>query len=162
MTVRAHPRPPLWFLLGALSMPWAAFEAGCTRSPPDATPDGVVQLWLEKMEASTKDPRAAREAYALLGPATRHNLEVRAQRASRIQGRRFEPYEMLAEGRFGLKFRPKTMHVAAVAGNEAKVDVVGADPAAEHASVQCAREQSVWRIEPDLPELTDLPRRDGG
>jgi len=152
------PRFPFFALSLALSP-----AAGCSRSPPDATPDGVVRLWLEKMESSTADPRAVREAYALLGPATRHNLEARAERASRIQGRRFEPYEMLAEGRFGLKFRPKTMSVVGAAGDEAKVDVVGADPTVERATVRCAREQGVWRIEPELPDLTELPRwRDGG
>ena len=151
----------LAFNVAAL-LTWTALAA-CSRSPPDSTPDGVVRLWLEKMETSTADPRAAREAYALLGPATRRNLEVRAERASRIQGRRFEPHEMLAEGRFGLKFRPKTMSVVGTSGDEAKVDVVGTDPAVERATVRCAREDGVWRIEPELPEVTDLPRwRDGG
>ncbi len=146
---------------GLIAAAWLI--AGCSRKPPDATPDGVVRLWLEKMEASTGDPRAAREAYTLLGPATRHNLELRAQRASLIQGRRFEPYEMLAEGRFGLRFRPKSMRVAAISGDEAKVDVVGADTATERATVACAREKGVWRIEPDLPEVADLlQKRDGG
>ncbi|WP_394823458.1 hypothetical protein [Pendulispora albinea] len=141
----------------------ATLATGCSRSPPDATPDGVVRLWLERMETSTRDPRAAREAYALLGPATRKNLEVRAERASRIQGRRFEPYEMLAEGRFGLRFRAKTMSVVGPVGEEARVDVVGTDPAVERATVRCAREQGVWRIEPELPEVTEVPRwRDGG
>src|SRR5262249_1489412 len=111
----------------------------CSRPPPDSTPDGVVRLWLEKMEASSEDPRAALEAYGLLGPSAKHNLEQRAERAGRMQGRRFEPYEMLAEGRFGLKFRPKTMTVRSVGADEAEVDIVGGDPA-EHASVRCARD----------------------
>jgi hypothetical protein len=138
---------------------------GCSRPPADSTPDGVVHLWLEKMEASAEDPRAAREAYALLGPAAKHNLEQRAERAGRMQGRRFEPYEMLAEGRFGLKFRPKTMTVQAVSANEANVDIIGGDTS-EHASVRCARDPQhagVWRIEPELPPVPELLRvRDGG
>ncbi len=136
--------------------------AGCSRSAPDATPDGVVRLWLERMESSTDDPRAAREAYALLGPATRANLEERGVRASRTQGRRVEAYEMLAEGRFGLKFRPKSMS-ANISGETATVEVLGAEPATDHATVHCAREHGVWRIEPDLPDVTALPKwRDGG
>jgi hypothetical protein len=139
-------------------------SAACSRAAPDATPDGVVHLWLERMETSTDDPRAAREAYALLGPASRSTLEDRAARASRVQGRRVEPYEMLAEGRFGLKFRPKTMS-ATVTGDQASVEVMGSDPAAEHATVHCTRERpgEGWRIEPGLPDITALPRwRDGG
>jgi hypothetical protein len=140
----------------------ALLLAGCSRSAPDATPDGVVRLWLERMESSTDDPRAAREAYALLGPATRANLEERGARASRVQGRRVEAYEMLAEGRFGLKFRPKSMS-ANVSGETATVEVLGAEPTTDHATVHCAREHGAWRIEPDLPELTVPPKwRDGG
>jgi hypothetical protein len=142
----------------------SAGSAACSRAAPDATPDGVVHLWLERMETSTDDPRAAREAYALLGPASRATLEDRAARASRVQGRRVEPYEMLAEGRFGLKFRPKTMS-ATVTGDQATVEVMGSDPAAEHATVHCTRERAGegWRIEPGLPDITALPRwRDGG
>src|SRR3954452_21379089 len=86
-----------------------ALFASCSRAAPDATCENAVRLWLERMEASTEDGRAAREAYAILGPTARTNLERRAERASRVQGRQVEPYEMLAEGRFGLKFRPKQM-----------------------------------------------------
>ena len=83
--------------------------AACTRTAPDATPEGAVRLFVEKMESGAEDPRAMREAYQLLGPHARANLKERADRASKGQGRRYEPFEMLAEGRFGLKFRPKTM-----------------------------------------------------
>lgn len=141
-----------------------AFVVACSRQAPDATPDGAVRLWLEKMEASAEDPRAAREAYALLGPSARRNLEQRAERAGRMHGRRFEPYEMLAEGRFGLKFRPKGVTVGQVAGDEATVNVVGADPAVEQVSVRCARdpkEAQAWRIEPELPPVPELLKRDG-
>jgi hypothetical protein len=154
--------------------------AGCARGAPDATPEGAVRLWLEKMETSTEDPRAMREAFVLLGPAARANLDERAQRASRVQGRRVEAYEMLAEGRFGLKFRPKVM-VSHVEGDRATVEVTGDDPVREHARVLCAREPrgqepgdpgehdrdrapapargSAWRVEPELPDVMALPRR---
>ena len=149
--------------LGLLAL--VAGSQACSRPPPDATPDGVVRLWLEKMESSSEDPGAAREAYALLGPSAKHNLEQRAERAGRMQGRRFEPYEMLAEGRFGLKFRPKGMTVQ-TQGDEARVDVVGADPQNERATVRCSRDpkdRELWRIEPDLPPVPELLRaRDGG
>jgi hypothetical protein len=127
-----------------------ALVAACTRPAPDATPEGVVRLWLEKMEAQPEDPHAAREAFQLLGPAARANLEKRAERASRSMGRRVEPYEMLAEGRFGLKFRPKTM-TSSTTGDRATVDIVGSDATLEHATVLCAHEPAGWRVEPELP-----------
>ncbi len=145
----------------ALAMALGASAVACTRAAPDATPDGVVRLWLDKMETSTEDPRAMREAFVLLGPAARANLDERAQRASRVQGRRVEPYEMLAEGRFGLKFRPKAM-VSRIEGDRAIVEVTGDAPMTEHAVVHCAREGAspgVWRVEPELPDVMALPRR---
>ncbi len=127
-----------------------AFVAACSRPAPDATPEGVVRLWLEKMEAQPEDPHASREAFQLLGPAARANLEKRAERASRSMGRRVEAYEMLAEGRFGLKFRPKAM-TSSTTGDRATVDIVGSDPTLEHAIVVCAKEPAGWRVEPELP-----------
>src|SRR5689334_10064820 len=137
---------------------WAvAFAfAGCTRAAPDATPEAVVRLWLERMEASTDDPRATREAFGLLGPAARAHLAGRAPRTSILTGNRVEPEEMLAPGRFGLKFRPKGM-TSSIAFERATVEVTGSD-ASERASVHLVRETGGWRIEPELPETLVLPR----
>lgn len=133
----------------------------CSRPAQDSTPEGVVRLWLEKMEASADDARAMKEAYDLLGPRAKANLTERADRASRGQGRRFEPYEMLAEGRFGLRFRPRTM-TSHIEGDAATVEVSG-EGTDEHAIVHCTKDQSAWRIEPDLPDVV-IPTRhlDGG
>jgi hypothetical protein len=128
-----------------------AGSAACGRPPPDATPDGAVRLFLDDMEAAADDPRVMRRVYDLLGPAARANLQERAQRTSRLQGRQVDPWEMLAAGRFGLAFRPKTTRTAIV-GDRATVEVFGADPQTEHASVVCVREPGGWRIEPGLPE----------
>jgi len=135
----------------------AVLLAACTRSAPDSTPEGAVRLFVDRMESSSDDPRAMKEAYALLGPRARANLKERADRASRGQGRRYEPFEMLAEGRFGLKFRPKAM-AAKVEGDDATVDVRGDGPE-ERASVHCTREGAAWRIEPDLPESLPPAKR---
>ncbi len=138
-----------------------ALLAGCQRAAPDATPEGSVRLFVEKMESGAEDPHAMREAYGLLGPHARANLKERAERASKGQGRRYEPFEMLAEGRFGLKFRPKTM-VAKIDGDDAFVDVRGDGPE-ERATVHCMREGVAWRVEPELPEvLAPQKRGDGG
>jgi hypothetical protein len=132
------------------------FGAACSRPPPDGTPEGVVRLWLEKMETASEDSRAMKDAYGLMGPRARANLKERADRASRGQGRRYEPYEMLAEGRFGLRFRPRAM-TTHIEGDDAVVDVDGERPA-EHAQVKCVREGQLWRIEPELPDVV-VPTR---
>jgi hypothetical protein len=150
----------------ALAFGLSLFIAGCSRSAPDSTPEGALRLWLERMEASTDDPRAMRDAYALLGPAARENLGVRARRMTTYTGKHAESEDMLAPGRFGLKFRPKSMK-STVAGDSATVDVQGSDPS-EHASVRCVRvtrdvaRGDGWRIEPELPELLSPLKRDGG
>ncbi len=132
--------------------------AGCARAAPDGTPEGVVRLFVDKMETASDDPRAMKDAFQLLGPHARANLRDRAERASKGQGRRYEPWEMLAEGRFGLKFRPKSMS-AKIEGSDATVEVRGEGPE-ERASVHCTRETppgTGWRVEPDLPAVPRPP-----
>jgi hypothetical protein len=147
------------FALAPFALALALAVGACSRAQPDATPDGAVRLWLDKMEESEDDPRVMKDAYDVLGPTARANLEERARRTTQAQGRRVEPYEMLADGRFGLNFRPKTMK-ATMVGDRATVEVVGEDPTAEHASVRCVREAAGWRVEPELPEGVAMPRRD--
>lgn len=133
----------------------ALLFVACSRSAPDATPEGAVRVFVEKMESSGEDPHALREAYALIGPRARANLKERADRASRGQGRRHEPWEMLAEGRFAMKFRPKAMS-AKIEGDEATVDVRGDGPE-ERAAVHCTREGGAWRVDPELPDVAPQP-----
>jgi hypothetical protein len=136
--------------------------AACSHPAPDATPEAAVRAWLEHMEDSMGSPTEAREAFALLGPKARENLAARSVRASQVEGRRAQAFEMLAEGRFGLRFRPKSLH-ATVKGTDAVVDVLGDDPGTEHARVTCVKEDGAWRIEPELPDVPPpLRRRDGG
>lgn len=130
----------------------------CTHKAMDSTPEGAVRSWLDAMEAAADDPQSAKEAYAMLGPKAKHNLESRAERASRIQGRHVEGEDMLATGRFGLRFRPESLK-ATITGDDASVDVYGADPTNQHAVVACHREGEHWKVEPALPEQADLPRR---
>lgn len=134
----------------------------CRHPAPDATPEGAVRAWLDRMEASDTDPRALREAYALLSPAAQANLEERAGRASQIEGHRVEPWAMVAEGRFGMRFRPKGM-VAQVDGDTATVAVTGEDSRTESARVRCTKVPGPppgWRVEPELPPVPALPRRE--
>lgn len=128
-----------------------ALTAACSHAPLDATPEGAVKLFLDDMEAASDDPRVMRRAYDLLGPASRANLEERAHHTSLLQGRQVAPWEMLAAGRFGLTFRPRTMKPMRV-GDRATVEVLGADAVNEHASIVCVHEAGGWRVEPGLPE----------
>jgi hypothetical protein len=123
--------------------------AGCSRPPPDATPDGAVRLFLDDIEGASSDPRLMRAAYDLLGPAARANLAERARRATFLPGQTVQPYEILVG--FGLAFRPKAMRAAKV-GSRATVEVTGADPQNERASIICVKQGEVWRIEPALPQ----------
>lgn len=159
MLTESHRR----VVLAAIAAILAAFgSTACSRPAPDSTPEGAVHLWLDRMEESAEDRRAAREAYALLGPRARANLEERAARASRVHGRQVEPHEMLAEGRFGLRFRPKSM-TSTLQGADAVVEVRGGTPETEHATVRCHFEGTGWRIEPALPEIApQIHREDGG
>ncbi|HEX7667250.1 MAG TPA: hypothetical protein VF407_22115 [Polyangiaceae bacterium] len=117
-----------------------------------------MRLWLDRMEASAEDARAAHEAYELLGPKARANLEERADLASKMQGRHVEAEQMLAQGRFGLKFRPKTL-TSQVNGDDAVVAVSGNNQMAEHTTVHCVRETGQWKVEPDLPDIAPLRHR---
>jgi hypothetical protein len=124
---------------------------GCSRPPQDATPDGAVRLFLDAMEAAEDDGREMRRAFDLLGPTARANLEERARRTSRLQGRQVQPWDMLAAGRFGVAFRPKTMR-SKVVGDRASVEVMGADLQTQHATIVCVQKGAGWRIEPEFPE----------
>jgi hypothetical protein len=145
----------------ALASVLALGVVACSRPAADATPEGAVRLFVEKMESGSEDPHAMRDAYVLLGTHARANLKERADRASKGQGRRYEPHEMLAEGHFGLKFRPKAM-TSKIDGENAFVEVRGDGPE-ERATVHCTREGAAWRVEPELPDVLAPQRRaDGG
>jgi len=135
----------------ALAVVFAPLMLACSRPPPDSTPEGAVRAFLDAMETSGDDPVAQRRAFQLLGPLARGNLNERARRTSSLQGRHFEPWDMMAAGLFGLAFRPQAMR-STIVGDRASVDVFGEDSRTEHASVVCVREGSSWRIEPGLPD----------
>lgn len=141
----------------ALALALASLE-GCSRQPPDATPEGAVRTFLEKMDEAQDDGPKMRAVYTLLGPDARGNLAERAARTGRAQGRRVEPHEVLAEGRFALRFRPKRMTARATGPASAMVDVEGSDPA-DRAEVRCVKEGALWRVEPELPEPPPVVRR---
>jgi hypothetical protein len=129
----------------------------CSRPPPDATPEGALREWLDRMDAQVTDPKKTKDAYALLDKTTQAKLEKRAERSSRIEGHRIDASEVLAQGRFALRFPPKHF-TTTLAGTTATVAVTGAEPA-DVANIKCAKEGAVWRVVLDLPELLELPHR---
>jgi hypothetical protein len=128
----------------------------CSRAEPDATPEGAVRAWLDAMEDSLVTPKAQREAFELLSQASKRNLQDRAARDAPRLGRRIAPNEMLAEGRFGLRWRPKSFRTL-LAGARANVEVRG-EPG-EEAVVLVSKESEGWRIELELPEVIPLAKR---
>jgi hypothetical protein len=137
-----------------------ALALACSRPPPDATPEGALREWIDKMGAERDGPRqegSARAAYALLSAGTHEKLEKRAERSSRSEGHHVEPWDVLAPGRFALKFRP-THLTSTVSGDTATVRVTG-DAPEDLAVMHCAREGKAWRVVLDLPELMELPHR---
>lgn len=138
---------------------WAlALVAACSHTPPDATPEGAVREFIERMERVDGDPERALAAYELLSANTRENLIERARRASHASGRPMKPEEMLAPSRFVLLFRPHQMQ-AHVTGDHAFVDVTGMDPNVDRARVPLVREEGRWRVELDLPQLPPVEKR---
>jgi len=138
-------------LLGALSL------VACTRQPEDATPEGVVTLWLERVDEGRDDPAGAKARYDLLGPAAREALEERAERAGRSLGKRLDAYEMLSVGAAGVRFHARSMKTE-MHGDRATVVVSGSTPQ-ESARIETVRTSEGWRVEPDLSSPL---RRDGG
>jgi hypothetical protein len=132
--------------------------SGCARKPADATPEGAVRELLDRIDRSEADPAATHAVYELLSSSTKANLIERAHRASTTSGREVAPEEMLAPGRFSLRFEPRRM-LTRFGDDRAVVDVIGIDPETDRAEVPCVLEDGRWRIEIPLPQLTPMDRR---
>jgi len=127
---------------------------GCGAQAPD-TPAETVRAFLEAMDRSANDARQLSEAYALLDEGARAELQGRAHQAETLTGRAFEPWEMLAQGRFRLRFAPATRGGMRerVKDDTAVVVVTGTD--GERAEVPLVREGGAWRIRLPIPPLHD-------
>jgi hypothetical protein len=117
-----------------------------------------VRELLDRIDRIETDPTETRAVYDLLSSQTKQNLIERARRASTTSGRDIPPQDMLAPGRFSLRFEPRKMHTR-IADERAVVDVTGIDPETDRAEVPCVLEDGRWRIEIPLPPLTPVERR---
>lgn len=107
------------------------------------------------MEGARVDPAARRRVYGMLSSRARARLEERAQRASQVSGadrRPWEPWEMLAPGRWRLRveFDPELLS-SRVAGDRAVVTARGRHGGT--ADVPLVREEGQWRLDMEIPPM---------
>jgi hypothetical protein len=126
----------------------------CSSGDADGAPADVLTRFLEAMDRSTLNESALKDAYALLDDSAQHELSLRADRAGFLTGRKFEPWEMIAQGRFRLRFVPAEhgeMRTKLI-GDKAYVQVKS-DDARSQVSVPLVREGGRWRVRLILPEI---------
>jgi hypothetical protein len=123
--------------------------AACSEAPDDETPSGALRMFLDAMERSSYEPAAQEDAYRLLSEASRRQLEERASSATALSGREFEPWQMLVQGRYRLRFTPRAMDEE-IDGDTALVTVRGSGEG-QRAEVPLVREDGRWRIKLELP-----------
>ncbi|MDP3274898.1 MAG: hypothetical protein Q8Q09_06840 [Deltaproteobacteria bacterium] len=117
----------------------------------DDGPEEALATWVAAMNATRSNPDARAQAFALLSLRAQQNLRQRAQTAAQLSGREIKPWEMLAPGRFALRFafdrgRLRTR----LEGDRATVTARGTH--AEVAEVPMVREEGRWRVALVLPE----------
>jgi len=122
--------------------------AACAPAPSDETPMGALRMFLRAMENATSDATALEQAFELLDAGARAALEQRARDASALaNGREFAPWEMLAQGRYRVRFAYAEYGSMRerVDGDSATVTVLGTD-ASSRANVPLVREAGHWRV----------------
>jgi hypothetical protein len=152
-TPRFVRAPALALLVGVATL------AGCSRKPPNATPDGAVRELVERMRRTQSDPGDARAAFDLLSKRAQANLSARAQRYSAATGKTIAAEAMIVPARFITRFPPQR-YVAQIAGSYALVEVSGVLPA-DRAQIPCVFEDAAWRVDLPLPPLPAVQRRPG-
>ncbi len=145
-------------LRGARRVGWAVALAavllGCSREPADATPDGAVRQFVERMRVFDGKSDEAEVLFEMLSERAKKNLRARAERYSAASGRTIAPSAMLVPSRMVLRFEPQS-YQAQVVGKYAMVEVASVDPSLR-ASIPCVFEEGRWRVDLVLPELEPL------
>ncbi|MFO0563374.1 MAG: hypothetical protein U0269_35450 [Polyangiales bacterium] len=139
----------------------AWFALAQCSSPRADSPEDSLASWVTAMNASRGDPSTRRRAFELLSQRARDNLSRRAAVAAQLSGREVKPWEMLAPGRFALRFAFDRQQLRArIDGDRATVTARG--PRAEVAEVPMVREEGQWRVDLALPEPAGPLRLQGG
>lgn len=144
---------------------WTPPLMGCSEESTDRTPGGALTLFLAAMERSQWDAEARRDAYRLMAPSTRERLQERASMTNALGSREFEPWEMLAQGRFRLLLDvpPESDLDVQIDGEEAVITVRGGE---SEARVPMVMEEGRWRVRVEIPSIrptssdtpADIPR----
>ena len=121
----------------------AALMACADEGPTDETPEGALSLFLASVNPAERTFDRER-AYKLLAPENQQELSKRAAKASKVDGRSFEPSEMLVIERFVQRWPIKNME-SEIDGDRAKVTAHG-DKASQEAVVDLKRVDGRWRI----------------
>jgi hypothetical protein len=137
-----------WFVSVALT--------ACGANDPDKHPAEALTRFLEAMDRTAHDETALKDAFVLLDEQTQRELTARAERTSSLAGRNFAPWEMIAQGRFRLRFAPAEhtemrATIAGPGGDHATVHVKGDN--GREAAVPLVREGGHWRVKLELPAI---------
>jgi hypothetical protein len=127
----------MWLVLASL--------LACSSEPTDETPRGALKMFLAAMERSDYDEAALVDAYRLLDAEARAELDARAASANALPGPDREPWQMLAQGRFQLRFEPRPDFEENIDGDRANVIVRGYREG-ERADIPMIREGEHWRV----------------
>ncbi|MDD9941908.1 MAG: hypothetical protein OXU20_12760 [Myxococcales bacterium] len=125
-----------------------ALAAACADPGADA-PGETLARFIDLMDRGGTG--ALQEAYGLLERAAQGELRRRARKAETLSGRSYAPWEMLAKGRFRLRFAPEAgaMHVRFQGDQRAFVTVVGDGQRVE---VPLVSQGGRWRVVLALPQ----------
>jgi hypothetical protein len=139
-------------LAGTVS--FVALLGACGSSDASAGPTDALSHFLEAMDRSAANEDALEDAYALLDASDQHALSERAQQAGQVAGRELQPWQMLAQGRFHLRFAPADHGGmrAEVHGDNASVHVVSED-GKSRVTVPMVRQGGHWRVKLGVPGL---------
>jgi len=143
----------------ALALIGVLLCVACGSGDADKHPSEVLLRFLEAMDRSLQHEAALKEAFALLDDAAQKELRARAERASSLASRSFSPWEMIAQGRFRMRFAPLD-HAdlrTTIEGDRATVHVKDED--GRTAAVPLVREHGHWRVQLALPTLAQSAPR---
>jgi hypothetical protein len=137
----------------------SGLAAGCGRRAPNATPEGAVREFVERMRRVQGDPADAKAAFEMLSANAKANLKTRAERYSAASGKTIAPEAMIVPSLFLLRFDPQRYR-AKISGVYALVEAQGLLPE-ERAQIPCVFEDERWRLDlpmPPLPPIQTRPR----
>lgn len=128
----------------------------CAESEADAPVEALTRF-LTALDRGNVHAGARQESYAMLDREAQAHIAERAHRAALVTGRDWEPWEMLAPGRFRMRFTPAEHSGmrATVTGDRARVEVRDRD-GRSRAEIAMVHQDGAWRVQLPVP----APRRD--